>query len=181
MLMKMRVNNGEALEYFAKDWLYGKSNLIGIEIGSYAGESAEIFLKSNAFRLLYCIDPWEMNYDPNDDAGKDEGIYLAEKEFDNRFKNNPIIKKVKMKSSEAIDAFRDESIDFIYIDGNHQYEFIKQDLIDYVPKIKKGGIISGHDYGGASHTIGTKKAIDEFFGRPPKKIYADHSWIYIKD
>ena len=178
MLIKMRVDVGEALEDFAKDWLYGKTNLVGIEIGSYAGESAEIFLKSNAFRLLYCIDPWEMHYDPEDNAGEDEGIFIAEKEFDKRFKNNPIVKKVKMKSSKAVNIFKDESIDFIYIDGNHQYEFVKQDLIDYVPKIKKGGIISGHD---RQQWLGVDKALDEYFHKKPLKDYPDTTWIYIKD
>ena len=179
MLHNMRVRVGEALDVFTKDWLYGKSNLIGVEIGSYAGESAEIFLKSNAFKKLYCIDPWEMGYDPNDFAG-DEGIYLAEKVFDEKFKNNPIVTKLKMKSFDASRLFELDSLDFVYIDGNHKYEFIKSDLMSYYPRVKKGGIISGHDYEWKG-TPDVKRAVDEFFNKPPIKKYPDHSWIYIKE
>jgi hypothetical protein len=174
----MRKDSDKSLEIFNKEWLIGKSNLIGIEIGSYAGESAEIFLKSNAFKVFYCIDPWEMHYDPTDDAGESEDLFIAEKLFDERFKDNPIVKKIKMKSSEAFNIFKDDSIDFIYIDGNHQYEFVKQDLINYVPKIKKGGIISGHD---RQQWLGVDKALDEYFHKKPIKDYPDTTWIYIKE
>ena len=75
--------------------------------------------------------------------------------------------------------FEDNSIDFIYIDGNHQYDFVKKDLEDYVPKVKVGGVIAGHDYGGPT-TPGVTKAIDEYFGFPPESKYPDYSWAYIK-
>jgi len=42
--------------------------------------------------------------------------------------------------------FEDESIDFIFIDANHTYEFVKKDIAAYLPKMKKGGIMAGHDY-----------------------------------
>jgi predicted O-methyltransferase YrrM len=120
-----------------------------------------------------------MNYDPNDFAG-DEGIYLAEKVFDEKFENNPIVTKLKMKSFDASRLFELDSLDFVYIDGNHQYEFIKSDLENYYPRVKKGGIISGHDYEWKG-TPDVKKAVDEFFKKPPLKKYADHSWLYIKE
>ena len=52
--MSMR-NNNDPLNLLVNDYLIGKSNLIGIEIGSFAGESAEIFLSSNAFGFIYLI------------------------------------------------------------------------------------------------------------------------------
>ena len=70
--------------------------------------------------------------------------------------------------------------DFLYIDGNHRYEAVKSDLINYYPRVKKGGIISGHDYE-FEGTPDVKKAVDEFFKKPPLKKYADHSWLYIKE
>ena len=57
MLIQQRCKN-DPLNQLVNDFLVGKNNLIGIEIGSYRGESTEIFLKSNAFKKLYCIDPW---------------------------------------------------------------------------------------------------------------------------
>ena len=82
---------------------------------------------------------------------------------------------------ELAKRFIDKECVISSFDGNHQYEFVKKDLINYVPKIKKGGIIAGHDYGGNPHTIGTKRAIDEFFENPPLKVYKDTSWLYIKN
>lgn len=176
----MRKGDIDPLNELIKDYLIGKENLTGIQIGSYAGESTVMFIESNSFRRLYTVDPWEENYDPNDISG-DSDILLAEKVFDAKFKYNPIIEKIKAKSTDVADRFEDESIDFIYIDGNHQYEMVKQDLENYVPKIKKGGIIAGHDYGGHKHTEGTKQAINEFFGKEPEKVYEDCSWVYIKE
>ena len=178
MIHLMRGGIFSHLSDLINDYLVGKTDLIGIEIGSYAGESAEMFINSGAFKRLYCIDPWIQNYDPNDNTG-DDSIPLAEAAFDNRFKNNPIVVKLKLKSSEVARLFEDNSIDFIYIDGNHQYEFVKEDLINYVPKVKQGGIIAGHDYSGPT-TPGVTKAVDEFFGVPPMKTYEDYSWVNIK-
>lgn len=179
MLHYMRQGMFNRLKDLVRDYLAGKSNLIGIEIGSYAGESAEIFLSSGAFKRLSCIDPWEMNYDPSDCTG-DEGLLVAEQEFDKRFSGNPVVTKLKMKSSDAVSQFEDGTIDFIYIDGNHQYEFVKKDLELYVPKVKSCGIIAGHDYGGPT-TPGVTKAVDEYFGVPPVSRYGDYSWVHIKE
>jgi predicted O-methyltransferase YrrM len=178
MLNIMRQGIFVHLKDFVDEQLVGKKDLVGIEIGSYAGESAEMFLASGAFKKLYCIDPWKDGYDPADTTcGSD--FYLAEQAFDSRFKNNPIIEKIKMTSDDAVFQFEDESVDFIYIDGNHLYPYVKTDLSNYVPKVKIGGIISGHDYGGPT-TPGVTRAVNEFFKVPPIKTYKDYSWIHIK-
>ena len=177
MLYTMRAKDN-ALSYLIKDFLTGKHGLVGIEIGSYAGESAEMFLSSDAFAKLYCIDPWQMGYDPGDTTSGD-GLPLAEQAFDKRFKDNQTVVKVKKFSNDAVSMFADNSIDFLYIDGDHRYEFCKQDLQNYVPKVKSGGILAGHDYGWGGKD-GVTKAVDEFFKEKPLKHYADNSWIFLK-
>jgi hypothetical protein len=47
---------------------------------------------------------------------------------------------------EAAEMFRDESLDFVYIDGNHQFKYVAEDLATWSSKLKKGGILAGHDY-----------------------------------
>lgn len=179
MIHPMRVGPYKRLIEFVIDYLVGKHDLIGVEIGSYAGESTTMFLKSGAFKQLYCVDPWERDYDPRDHAG-DEGIVEAEMIFDKRFSRCNLVTKIKRRSDEAISLFRNESLDFIYIDGNHTYEVFKKDLEGYVPKIKHGGIISGHDY--CDFWPGVPRALDEYFHRKPLKVYQDGgSWVYIKD
>ena len=185
MIYPQRVGFFLHLQDLINDYLVGKSDLVGIEIGSYAGESASMFLKSNAFKKLYCIDPWLMGYDPLDPSA-DKTVYEAEIHFDYKHFLNPIVKKLKMFSEDAVSLFEDESIDFIYIDGCHTYEAVKRDLNNYFPKIKIGGIIAGHDYVDPGpdkpiHIGGVKTAVDEFFGVPPISRYEDFSWVHIKN
>lgn len=57
----------------------------------------------------------------------------------------------------------DGSLDFVFIDGMHDYESVKQDIEDWTPKVRKGGIVSGHDYyESKSGKLGVVKAVDEF-------------------
>lgn len=170
---------GERLNDLVRDHLQGKTNLIGVEIGSYAGESTSVFVNSGVFKKLYCVDPWEMNYDPSDWAG-DAGITEAEAEFDRKFQNNQVVEKLKMKSHDAVQRFADSSLDFIYIDACHQYDAVMQDLADWVPKVKPGGILAGHDYNCPGIT-GVQRAVDEFFGHKPLNVYWEWSWVNIKE
>lgn len=57
--------------------------------------------------------------------------------------------------------FEDNSIDFLFIDANHEYPYVSKDIAAYLPKMKKGGVISGHDYN-LSHP-GVIKAVNEAF------------------
>jgi len=47
---------------------------------------------------------------------------------------------------EAVEDFKDESLDFVYIDGHHGFRYVAEDLCEWTQKVKKGGIVSGHDY-----------------------------------
>lgn len=166
-----------------KQLLSDKKNLTGIQIGNFFGDSTLSFINTNAFDKLYCIDPYIPNFDP-DDQSTGNLVVQAEKVFENRFKNDKRVIKIKKKSVEAVDLFQDESIDFIYIDGCHRYENVKQDLNNYYPKIKKGGMICGHDYDLSNsiyHIRGVKLAINEFFKKNPLKVFLDMSWLYYKD
>ena len=79
-----------------------------------------------------------------------------------------------MTSLQGAELFEDGSLDMVYIDGNHKYEFVKADIKAWLPKIKKGGFLCGHDYG---HKLcpGTKPAIHETAGKPDA-VFQDTSW-----
>lgn len=62
------------------------------------------------------------------------------------FSNIPQVEIHRMKSEEAAGLFPNQYFDFIYIDGNHNYEFVKTDLINFSPKLKINGYICGDDY-----------------------------------
>ncbi len=116
-----------------------------VEIGSYQGESTVIFSTYLPDAKIYAVDPWENHYDVKDGSSEDYDMKDVEYNFDVITKNRNIIKK-KMTSEEFSFLIEDESIDLVYIDGNHQEEFVCNDLEKWLPKIKQNGYISGHDY-----------------------------------
>ena len=72
---------------------------------------------------------------------------------------------VRKKSSDAVEMFEDNSIDFLFVDGNHEYEYVLEDLRNYYPKVKPGGIICGDDYFMSAKDNGRKmvqEAVEEF-------------------
>lgn len=67
-----------------------------------------------------------------------------------------------VQSTEAAARFQDKSLDFVWIDGNHEYDAVKADISAWLPKIKPGGVLAGHDYfksGKASNQV--IEAVDE--------------------
>lgn len=101
-----------------------------VEIGSAYGESANLFAQGDIKKII-CIDPWQ-----ND----------REKDFDELCGNNPKIEKRKNRAELEVENFADGSLDGVYVDGNHKYEACKRDIEIWLPKIKAGGWIAGHDY-----------------------------------
>lgn len=71
--------------------------------------------------------------------------------------------------------FEDGSIDFCFIDANHTYEFVSKDIAAYLPKMKKGGVIAGHDYN--SQHPGVIQAVDEAFGAKVKYVKEEDTWV----
>jgi len=107
---------------------------IGVEVGTRDGTFAEILCKANPDLHLTCVDPWA-------DAHIAPQYPIAVKRLAPY--NTTLIKKTSM---EAVGTFTDESLDFVYIDGNHHFDFVMLDLIYWAKKVKQGGVISLHDY-----------------------------------
>ena len=91
-----------------------------------------------------------------------------------------------MISSEAVQQFHVDTLDFIYIDANHSYSECKNDLERWWPKLKKGGVFAGHDYMvDLIHRCGVKKAVDEFINIHKQKLFVINgefpTWYLIKN
>jgi GR25 family glycosyltransferase involved in LPS biosynthesis len=82
-----------------------------------------------------------------------------------------------MKSLDAVSRFDDHSLDFVFIDASHEYEDVKADIIAWLPKIKPGGILAGHDYyiGDFDYYPGVKQAVNEEFSEFEAKY---NCWIF---
>lgn len=143
-----------------------------IEIGSYMGESACMFASSNLFNHINCIDPFKGEEDFNDIYGYTWEQIEEEFKLNTRYFEN--ITHYKNYSTEISSRFEDNKYDFIYIDGNHEYDAVKKDIELYLPKVKQNGFIGGHDY--IPHFDGVIKVVNELLGEPDE-IFRDYSWI----
>ena len=119
---------------------------VGAEIGVYKGEYTAKFC--DAGLKMHAIDPW-MAYEGYDDNQKkfqerQDFLYGHTQRVLAPYGNVDIIRK---KSMDAVKDFKDESLDFIYIDGHHGFKYVAEDIWEWSKKVRKGGVISGHDYG----------------------------------
>lgn len=115
----------------------------GVEIGVYEAKFTEVLAKSGL--EIYGVDPWR-NYDDYDNLRNKEVMdnqYEKVKEKLGKYDNCKIIRETSM---EALSHFDDDSIDFVYIDGNHWYKFVTEDIYEWSKKVREGGIICGHDF-----------------------------------
>jgi hypothetical protein len=110
----------------------------GVEVGIWEGEYTEKFCKEG-FKM-FGIDPWKARGNQNQDQQDARCIRAIE-----RLKNYDC-DVIRKRSMQAITDFEDESLDFVYIDGDHSYRFVVEDIREWSKKVRKGGIVSGHDY-----------------------------------
>jgi len=137
-----------------------------VEVGSWKGKSSafmcvEIF-NSNKTIKFDCVDIWtgagEVGEYDKDSAVKSQTLYY---EF---LKNMEPVKNlytpIREWSDKAASLYEDNSLDFVFIDAGHSYENVLADINAWLPKVKKGGVIAGHDYTNAD---GVRRAVNEIF------------------
>lgn len=130
-----------------------KPNMRALEIGSWLGASTAVIARvvKEYSGQLYCVDWWKGNLGSNFGAvnlgsiAQNYDIFrLFQKNMEAHGVSDTVL-PLKMRSQDAAAVLRDGSFDFIFIDGEHSYETIKADIENYLPKVKPGGLISGHD------------------------------------
>lgn len=163
-----------------------------VEVGSWLGASicylATEFKNRNKNVEIYAVDTWR---------GSEEKIHKeliermggSEELYKNFLKNiksasvSDLIKPVRMSSVDASKLFEDDSIDIVFIDASHQYKDVLDDIKSWYPKVKKGGIISGHDYviGHKVSEAGVIRAVNEYFlGRNLEISRFNRTWLHRK-
>jgi predicted O-methyltransferase YrrM len=117
----------------------------GAEIGTYSGSFAITMSVNNPDCKLYCIDAWATYEGLNDytDADYLNDIYQLVTQRLSKYKDIEIIRELSM---DAVKRFEDESLDFVYIDANHEFPYVAEDIFYWAKKVKPGGIVAGHDY-----------------------------------
>lgn len=116
-----------------------------VEVGVCKGIFSEVICKNNPQAKVYGVDPFIPHKEYKDYQLKStiSNYYKEAQSLLTKYPNYELI--VKM-SVDAAKEFKDGSLDAVYLDGNHRYEFVVADLYAWIPKLRKGGIISGHDY-----------------------------------
>lgn len=120
---------------------------LGIEIGSFSGNYAKDILNIYDGRLIL-VDIWNL---VNNNTYIDSSNQVNYKKvytdcMNNIYGHENRCFMFRIDSENASSFFNDESFDFVYIDANHSYEYVKKDIELWYPKVRKGGILSGHDY-----------------------------------
>ena len=147
------------------------------EIGVYDGSCSELLRKLLPTATLYLIDPWEVSTEYESSNGvrtiEDEEMQKAFQQVRELFAQDPLTHIVKNTSKEA-SSLVPNNLDLVFIDGNHDYHFVKEDIELWLPKVRPGGVLAGHDYGRFS---GVKKAVDELLGSDVL-IKEDFVWLH---
>jgi hypothetical protein len=155
-----------------------------IEIGSWKGKSAaflcvEIANSEKNIRFD-CIDSWlgskNEDYHQNDPYVKHGTLY--ELFMSNMTPLRPYFNPVRMESAKACNLYQDSSVDIIFIDSCHDYDCVKNDIQLWLPKVKKGGILAGHDYW-PNQWDGVREAVDELLGKT-NIVVEQNCWIFNK-
>ena len=119
---------------------------IGVEVGVAAGEYSEVIMNLNPqLEQMYGVDPY-VPYSGYKDFARLGTFDSLERNAHARLDKYTNYKFVKKFSLEASEDFKDNSLDFVYIDGNHSEPWVSQDIKIWANKVKPGGIVSGHDY-----------------------------------
>lgn len=178
----INLDRARTIEGFMSDeemtWLGSKAikNKVIIEVGSWMGRSSRA-IGDNLGEdcILYCVDHWQGSlsekFDPNSSHGKAfymDGDYAYYTFLNN---NRDLIEKgkiipIRMHNKSAATYFKENKIkaDMVFIDAGHAYEEIKEDIKNWLPLVKEGGTICGHDFYPDGWTWGgVKKAVEEAF------------------
>lgn len=141
-----------------------------VEIGVWKSHTVQRILKSAAEKIIkeyWGVDPWLRPIDPiykhyyTRTQERWDELHLKSCKLMYSF---PHLRILRMKSLEAIHIFPEKYFDLVFIDADHFYEPLKQDIESWLPLVREGGMISGHDYG-SSRFPDCMKAVDECLGK----------------
>lgn len=153
------------------------------EIGVYSGGTSTLLRLGYPSAHLYLIDPWEINSEYENSDGpitkNPEHMQDAYHAICRQFEDDPFTSILRMPSLEAAKDVPND-LDLVIVDGNHDYEQVKQDILTWLPKLRSKGLMIGDDYYLNSDKFpGVKKAVHEIFSDHEITLF-HRIWIYQK-
>jgi len=137
------------------------------EIGVWKGQTARWILKKchDIISSYWAIDPWNSS----SPGGSRRARRLTDEQWEQLYWRVvnlthwfPKLQIVRLTSLEAIEIFPDKYFDLVFLDADHSYEAVLNDIRAWMPKISNGGLLTGHDY---ERRSGVKKAVTECLGQ----------------
>jgi len=160
---------------------------LGYKVGAEIGVNKGRFSKWICHQMrrnkpkLFLVDPYK--------SYKEYSEYLDQNQMDSIFEQAKVrlakynCEFVQKMSMEAVKDFQDNSLDFVYIDGNHDYQFVVNDIAEWSKKVKPGGLVSGHDY--SKYMFQVIEAVNGWVNSrriKPLFLTEKHAcWFYIKE
>lgn len=117
----------------------------GAEVGVWKGEYSRKFCEAMPGVRWTCVDPWAPYAAYRDNKNQQTLIDKAYHQAQSNLTGYGV-SVLRMSSEAAAPLVPDQSLDVVYLDGNHEDAYIRQDLDLWLPKVRPGGIIAGHDY-----------------------------------
>ena len=150
-----------------------KGGSVIVEVGSHLGATSCMLALANKNNKVYCVDTWR-NDGQMPDPTKDTFL-----EFKNNTKDFSNITALRGTSEEVVKNFN-EKIDLLFIDGDHSYDGVKRDVLNWIPKCKEDAIVAFHDVGPVgSIEYGVTKVIDEYIKPIEKNVVKKLINLYV--
>ena len=118
-----------------------------VEVGSWLGKSTSVLgqYAKESGGIVFAVDWWQDN--------PEVGLMTDRMDVFNQFKDNMkelgldrVVIPMPMLSFQAVEPIADNSIDMVFIDANHRYSSVKEDIDNWLFKVKRGGVMCGHDF-----------------------------------
>lgn len=151
---------------------------VGAEVGVYKATYTCSLLKHIPGLKLYGIDAWEDYLEYPDFKSYKTGSLDIAYEVAKKNVKGLNCELIRGRSIDVAKRFEDESLDFVFIDANHIYEYVIEDIAAWSKKVRKGGIVYGHDFNDLSdtdqwHIISVRPAVEGW-----TKAHKIHPWFY---
>lgn len=153
----------------------------GAEIGVFDGATSEVLL-SRPQMYLVMVDSWA--------PFLADGILIADeaeqrknylKAFERTYMCQGSRHIIKKESDIAAKAIKSGSLDFVFIDADHSFNAVSQDIRTWAPKLRRGGLLCGHDYANNEYGFGreVKRAVDEYAKKQGLTVEKgkDYTWF----
>ena len=125
-----------------RDWI--TPDMVLVEIGCFSGVSTEVF--ANFAKTVYAVDPWTLAIDTGYREVDPDMLVKAERAFLEMAKGYQNIVRIQDFSGYASESFGNGTLDAVYIDGDHSKESLATDFASWLPKLKRTGLLMGHDW-----------------------------------